>query len=112
MTKNGIVELRVYKLKPGTAEAFADRFREQISPMLERHGVDVVHYGPSLADPDSFCLIRAYRSVEERQAKLDAFYGSSEWLEQHDDAVMAMIDSYNTCVVPAEAIAGFSTNRP
>ena len=105
MTDNRIVELRVYKLKPGNAGAFADRFREQIGPMLERHGIDVVHYGPSLADPDSFCLIRAYASVEERQAKLDAFYGSNEWLEQHDAIVMAMIDSYNTCVIPAEAIA-------
>ena len=103
MSDNQILELRVYKLRPGTAGAFADRFREQISPMLERHGIEVVHYGPSLADPDSFCLIRAYPSVEERQSALDAFYGSTEWLEQHDEAVMAMIDSYNTCVIPAEA---------
>lgn len=100
-----IVELRIYKLKPGTAEAFATRFSQQIAPMLRRHGIDVVHFGPSLADPDSFCLIRAYPTVEERQAALDAFYGSDEWLEQHDEAVMAMIDSYNTCVVPAQALA-------
>ena len=104
MDSNGVIELRVYKLRPGAAGAFADRFREQISPMLERHGIEVVHYGPSLADPDSFCLIRAYPSVEERQAVLDAFYGSKEWLEQHDEAVMAMIESYNTCVLPDEAI--------
>ncbi|HEY0628591.1 MAG TPA: NIPSNAP family protein [Sphingomicrobium sp.] len=105
MSSNQVVELRVYKLKPGTAEAFAERFREQIRPMLERHSIEVVHYGPSLADPDSFCLIRAYPSVQERQVALDRFYGSKEWLEQHDEAVMAMIDSYNTCVVPAGAIA-------
>ena len=104
MTDDPIVEVRVYKLKPGCAGAFADRFREQIGPMLGRHGIRVVHYGPSLADPNSFCLIRAYSSVEERQAKLDAFYGSVEWLEQHDAIVMVMIDSYNTCVIPAEAI--------
>lgn len=99
-----IVELRVYKLKSGTAEAFASRFRDEIAPMLKRQGIDVVHFGPSLADPESFCLIRAYTSVEERQAALDAFYGSKEWLEQHDEPVMAMIESYNTCVIPAEAI--------
>ena len=108
MNSNGIIELRVYKLKPGTAGAFADRFRTQISAMLERHGIEVVHYGPSLADPDSFCLIRAYPSVEQRQAALDAFYGSKEWLRQHDEAVMAMIDSFNTCVIPAEATVEFS----
>ena len=105
MTENKIIELRVYKLKPGTADAFESRFREQIAPMLEQHGIHVVHAGPSLANPDSFCLIRAYPSLEQRQAALDGFYGSKEWLEQHDDAVMAMIDSYNTCVVPADVLA-------
>lgn len=99
-----IVELRVYKLKPGSADAFGARFRDQIAPMLKRHGIEVVHFGPSLADPDSFCMVRAFPSLEERQAALDAFYGSREWLEQHDEAVMAMIDSYSTCVVPAEAL--------
>ena len=112
MSNNGIVELRVYKLKPGTADAFADRFGDRIGPMLHRHGIEVVHYGPSLADPDSFCLIRAYPSVAERQAALDAFYGSQEWLEQHDEVVMAMIDSYNTCVVPAEAFMSSPLTRP
>lgn len=102
--KDNIVELRVYKLKPGTADAFGRRFSDQIAPMLKRHGVHVIHFGPSLADPDSFCLIRAYPSVEERQAALDGFYGSQEWLERHDEAVMAMIDSYNTCVVPADPL--------
>ena len=101
---NRIAELRVYKLKPGAAAAFEQRFRDAIGPMLARHGIEIVHFGPSLVDPDSFCLIRAYPSVEERQAALDAFYGSQEWLEQHDEAVMAMIDSYNTCVIDAGAL--------
>lgn len=108
MTGNHVVELRIYKLKPGAAGAFADRFREQIAPMLGRHGIELVHFGPSLADPDSFCLIRAFPSVEQRQAALDAFYGSREWLEQHDQPVMAMIDSYNTCVVGSDALTPLS----
>ena len=106
MTGKRVIELRVYKLKRGMRDAFAERFHSQIGPMLERSGISVVHFGPSLADPDSFCLVRAFGSVEERQAALDAFYGSQEWLEQHDASVMAMIDSYNTCVVAEGSLSG------
>ena len=99
---NSILDIRVYKLKPGASEAFAARFSEQVEPMLERHRIKVVHFGQSLVDPDGFCLIRRFGSIEERDAQLSGFYGSEEWLENHDDAVMAMIDSYNVCVVDGE----------
>lgn len=99
MTDEAIIDLRVYKLKPGSNHAFAKRFRELIGPMLKRHGISVVRFGQSLIDPDSFCLIRSFQSIEERERKLAGFYGSEEWLEQHEDAVMAMIASYNVCVM-------------
>ncbi|HEU4956971.1 MAG TPA: NIPSNAP family protein [Sphingomicrobium sp.] len=99
---NSILDIRVYKLKPGVAEAFAAHFSEQVEPMLERHQIKVVHFGQSLIDPDGFCLIRRFGSIEERDAQLSGFYGSEEWLENHDDPVMAMIDSYNVCVVDGE----------
>jgi hypothetical protein len=105
MTDQRVIELRVNKLKPGTRDAFAERFDGQIGPMLERHGISVIHFGPSLADPDGFCLIRAFGSIEERRAALDAFYGSKEWLEHHDAVVMAMIDSYNSCLVPDDVFS-------
>lgn len=101
---DAIIELRVYKLKPGASDAFAARFAHEIGPMLERHRINVVYFGPSLIDPDSFCLVRAYSSVEEREAQLEGFYDSDEWLQQHDEAVMAMIDSYNSCVVDGGSI--------
>jgi len=42
--------------------------------MLRRWKVDVVAYGPSLHDKDSWYLMRAYPSLEERQRSEDAFY--------------------------------------
>jgi hypothetical protein len=99
-----LLELRVYTLKPGSRPAFQQRFEEQILPMLERFGVEVVAAAPSLHDADSFCLIRAFPSLQERERQLERFYGSEEWLSGHDEAVMAMIDHYSTCVVEAAAI--------
>jgi hypothetical protein len=73
------VEIRSYNLKPGTRSAFRALMTEQGLPMLRRWNVDVVAYGPSLHDEDSYVLIRAYASLEERQRSQDDFYGSAEW---------------------------------
>lgn len=98
----GILDVRTYRLKPGVADAFTRRFADNIGPMLQRYGIKVVHFGQSLIDTDSFCLIRSFASVEDREAQLSGFYGSEEWLKQHDEAVMGMIDSYNVCVIQDE----------
>ena len=104
MPTERVFELRVYTLKADTRPAFQERAEQQILPMLARNGIEVVHAGPSLHDDRSFCLIRAFPSLEERERQLGEFYGSEEWLTMHQDTVMAMIDSYSTCVVPAASL--------
>jgi hypothetical protein len=89
----GIVEIRTYKLLPGSGAAFHRLVVEESMPMLERWGVDVVAYGPSLDDDDLYYLIRAYRSLEELQRSQDAFYGSDEWREGPREEIVALIDS-------------------
>ena len=96
---SGLLEMRVYTLKPGTREAFRQRFEAEILPMLQRFGIEVVRAGPSLHDDVSFCLLRRFPSIAEREVQLERFYGSEEWLSRHDSEVMAMIETYSTCVV-------------
>ena len=109
-----VLELRVYTLVAGSRDAFHQRFEEQILPMLQRFGIRVVAAAPSLQD--SFCLVRAFPSLEEREGQLNEFYGSEEWLAQHDAEVMAMIDHYSTCVIEADETAidtlAAATSRP
>jgi ketosteroid isomerase-like protein len=94
-----VVEIRGYNLKPGTRERFHQRFVNEALPMLERWHVDVVAYGPSLHDEDSYFLARSFPGVEERQRAEDAFYGSDEWRQGPREAVLADIVSYTTVVV-------------
>jgi len=96
---NRVVEIRSYNLKPGTRERFHQRFLSEALPMLERFEVDVVGYGPSLHDADSYYLMRSFASIEERERSEDAFYGSEEWRLGPREAVLADIDSYTTVVV-------------
>jgi ketosteroid isomerase-like protein len=94
-----IVEIRSYNLKPGARDRFHTRFVAEALPLLERWNVDVVSYGPSLHDEDSYYLIRAFAGIEERRRSEDAFYGSDEWREGPREATLADIESYATTVV-------------
>ena len=100
-TPNRLLEVRVYTLKPGGRGEFDRLFREGAMPLLVKHGITVVGFGPSLHDPNGYFLMRAYPSLEERARVLEGFYGSEEWLTRWDPPVMALIDSYGTVVIDA-----------
>jgi hypothetical protein len=95
-----VLDIRTYTLVPGGGAEFDRIFREGARPMLERFGIRVVAYGPSLAEDDRYCLIRAFPSAAERVEQLESFYDSDEWRDRHETAVMALIDSYHTVVIP------------
>lgn len=98
-----VVEVRSYNLKPGTRDQFQALFEREALPMLRRWKVDVVAYGPSPHDNDSWFLMRGFASVEQRQKDEDAFYGSDEWIKGPRAAILAGIDTYATIVFPVDA---------
>lgn len=96
------VEIRSYRLKPGTREAF-DRLMSEISvPMLRRWRTDVVRHGASAHDAVSYYLIRAYASIEDRQHRQDEFYGSAEWREGPRQEILGLIEDYTSVVLPMD----------
>ena len=99
-----ITEIRIYKLKENTTTEFIKVFMEQSLPMMNRWKVNVVDYGFSLIDQDSFYLIRNYESIEQRKESQDAFYGSDEWINGLEKQIMDCIDTYNTSIVDNEKL--------
>jgi hypothetical protein len=97
-----VVEIRSYNLKQGTSERFRQLFADAAFPMLQRANIDVIAFGPSLHDPQSWFLVRSFDGVEDRQASEDAFYGSTEWIEGPREAVLDCIESYTTIVIEAD----------
>jgi hypothetical protein len=93
------VEIRSYNLKPGSRDELHRLMTERALPMLERWRVDVVDYGPSLHDADSYFLIRAYDNLEDRQQSQDRFYGSDEWRQGPREPILALIESYTSVVL-------------
>lgn len=94
-----IIEIRSYNLKPGTRAEFERIAHSVVRPMLEQHGTDVVAMRPSLADENSYCLIRAYTDTAERDASQAKFYGGKAWRHGPREAILARIESHATIVM-------------
>lgn len=94
-----LLEIRSYNLKPGERDRFQERFVHESLPLLERWHVDVVAYGPSLLDRDSWFLMRAFASLDARNREEDAFYASDAWRNGPRSAVLAAIENYTTVVI-------------
>ena len=94
-----VVEIRSYLLKPGAREEFHRLFLEEAFPMLQRWNVDVVAYGPSLHNQDSYFLMRRFDSLAQREESENAFYGSDEWRQGPREAIISLIENYTEIVL-------------
>jgi hypothetical protein len=97
-----ILEIRTYRLKPGTREEFVRVMREEAVPLLAKSGIDVVACGASLADEDGHeeaYLMRAFPSAQARETQEEAFYGGPEWRQGPREAIVSRIESYHTIVI-------------
>jgi NIPSNAP len=93
-----LVEIRTYKLKPGMAEPFVAAFQEALS-LVRASGMDVVSFGRSDHQHESFYLIRAYNDRAELEVQQDAFYSSGAWRSGPREQLIACLDAYlNTLV--------------
>jgi len=96
-----ILEIRTYRLKPGTREEFLRVMRTQAAPLMARFGITMVGTGGSLVDEhaDSAILVRAYESLAVRDERENAFYGSDEWRSGPREAIVSRIEQYHTVVL-------------
>jgi quinol monooxygenase YgiN len=74
-----LIEIRTYRLLPGTIDAFHHAMHAQAVPMIKAKGMDVVAYGRSDHEEETYFLIRSYASREALEREQAAFYGSDDW---------------------------------
>src|SRR5215208_4546759 len=98
------LEIRSYNLKAGRREEFHRLFIEEALPMLQHWNVDVVGYGPSLHDENSYYLMRRYDSLVHREESEESFYGSDEWRNGPREAILACIENYTEIVVEVDDV--------
>jgi hypothetical protein len=93
------VEIRSLNLKTGTREEFHRHFSEKALPLLKKWNLDVVAFGPSLHDENSYYVIRAFESLDDRQVREEAYYGSTDWRLGPREDMLALIENYFDVVI-------------
>lgn len=87
-----IVEILQYTLKKGSGAAFHQIMKDVSVPLHTRHAIDVVRYGNSLHDADSYFLIRAFDSEKQMETILDTFYSSDDWRAGPREDIVSCIE--------------------
>lgn len=99
------VEIRTYRLKPGTHDAFHEAMCNEAVPFIRNKGMDVVAFGLSTHEEKTYFLIRAYKNRAALESQQKAFYGSQEWLNGPRQRLVPHIDTYVNTIVTMSAAA-------
>jgi len=94
-----LIEIRSYRLKPGTTPQFHAAFVSDVMPLLGDWKTDVVAFGPSDHEPDTYFLIRAYDDLADLNTQQEAFYGSDAWRNGPRETMVSQIDHYLSTVL-------------
>ena len=97
--KPWLLEMRLFKLRPGTRAEFDRISREGTIPLMRTLGITVIAHGPSMNNENGYFLLRAFPSESERVERSQALYATAEWMEKYDAPVMGMIEDYDTAVL-------------
>lgn len=93
------VEFLTLNLKAGRSDEFHRLYIERSLPLQSRWHIDVVAYGPSLLDEDTYYVMRRFDSLAQRQESEDAFYASDDWRKGPREAILGMIETLSQFVL-------------
>ena len=94
-----IVEMRTYKLKPGTRSRFLEIFRSRSMPEHARLGMPIVGPFLSVEDPDVFFFMRGFPDLASREPFKARFYDGELWKNELEAILMPMIEHYDVVLV-------------
>jgi hypothetical protein len=99
-----MIEILTLTLKPGTRDRFHELYSAKSLPLQKKWNIDIIAHGPSLHDENSYFVIRAFKSLEDRQQTEDAFYSSDDWQKGPGMEILSQVDNFATIVVSAETV--------
>lgn len=87
------VEILQYTLKRGTGKDFHKIMVEQSAPLHRASGMDIVSFGNSIHDEDSYYLIRSYDDLGHLKSSQNEFYSSDVWINGPRPAIIGLIET-------------------
>jgi hypothetical protein len=106
-----IVEVRIYRIKPGQRDVFIDFFQARAVPALRAHGMKVLGPLLDLENPNKFVWLRIFPSLEERDRLRNAFYEGELWKNELESIAMPMLESYDVILCEASPGCVFDVPR-
>jgi NIPSNAP len=104
-----IVELRRYRLHPGTRETLIELFDREFVECQEAIGIEVIGQFRSLDNPDCFVLLRGFTDMPTRARALASFDDGPVWARHGNEANAAIVDSDDVLLLrPAWPGSGFT----
>ena len=97
-----VFEILTLDIKPGRRDEFHNVYVTQSVPLLKKWNFNLVAYGPSLHDANSYYVIRRFKNLEDREKSEDAFYNSNDWKLGPRDAIMGLVEHFAYTVVSVE----------
>lgn len=94
-----VIELRQYRLHPGTRDRFLALFDQQFLKSQELLGSWVLGQFRDIDDPDRVVWLRGFSGMPERADALTAFYTGPVWLRHRDAANACIVDSDNVLLL-------------
>jgi NIPSNAP len=94
-----IVEMRTYKLKPGTRDRFLGIFRTKSVPAHDEIGMKILGPFLSIEDPDTFFFMRGFPDLASREPMKEKFYEGELWKRELENTLMPMIEKYDVVLV-------------
>ena len=102
----GIIELRNYVIKTGQRDNFIDYFETHfISSQEELKGYPLGQYRVK-GQPDNFCWIRGFESMEARSKFLPSFYHGPFWKQHRTTANSMLANNDNVHLLRPVAFQG------
>lgn len=94
-----VIEMRIYKTKPGKREQFLEIFRAKSVPAHEEIGMKILGPFLSVEDPDTFFFMRGFPDLNSREPMKAKFYEGELWKRELEKALMPMLDRFDATLV-------------
>lgn len=97
-------EILILNLRKGTRDRFHQIYVSESLPIQKKWNIEVIAYGPSIHDENSYWVVRKFNSLEDRKKTEDAFYETDDWRNGPRDIILALIESAAFMVITEDEV--------
>ena len=94
-----IIEMRIYRLKPGKRPEFLEIFHTQSVPAHRQIGMTIAGPFLSVEDPDTFFFMRGFPDRSSHEPMKATFHDGVLWTNELKPVLLPMLDNYDVIVV-------------